>query len=177
MGINEVYPQDYSPAGEATALVDEAIGEFEELLDWLDLDKKERRRRYRWSPAEDRELKEWYGKLPRPELAARINAILQRQTGDPEAERSIEALNIHAQNMGLEAYSGNDREISVSDAARWVEVSYHSLIYEVSSGRIPSTRKGKLRYVTVRNLAIWYAGYRDRCDAVAGVLPGFPIQL
>lgn len=126
--------------------------------------------RYRWGRAETEELKSLWGRIPRVELAERISRILQSTTGDPNACRTISALAVRAEQLGLPAYDGEADELHLKEAARLAGVSFECLWREATDGVLPSTRKGKKRYVTRQDLAIWILSHRARQEAQAGVL-------
>ncbi len=126
--------------------------------------------RYRWGRAETEELKRFWSRIPRAELAERISRILQRTTGDPNACRTISALAIRAEQLGLPAYNGEADEIHLKEAAGQAGVSFEHLWRETINGGLPSIRKGKKRYVTRQNLAIWILSHRARQEAQAEIL-------
>ena len=150
--------------------LDQAIADFDSLLDWLEVD--DRQRHYTWSPAEDRELRQWWGKIPRKELADRITVILRRITGDHKAERSINAIACRAAALDLEMYNGEPGEMCLAAAAKWGEVPFEALWRAMRNGDLPTEKRGKQRYVSEQNLSAWLVAYRDRQEAQGEILNG-----
>jgi predicted site-specific integrase-resolvase len=128
------------------------------------------RRLYPWSKAEAEALKRCWGRVPRPLAAERVSQVLRRLTGDPGARRTVAAISVRAQQMGLRPYQGDEAEIFLSRAAELVGVPCRSLFEDARDGRLPTVRRGKQRYVTPRDLSIWFLAYRDRQETQAGVL-------
>lgn len=152
--------------------VDEALRLLDNMPPWIVARglPQTRRRRHPWLPAEIAEIKAWWGKIPRPDLAARITTILRQETGDPTAERSVDSLANYARELGLTAYIGEPDEIGVRAAARQVGVRYEILWEATVHGILPSAKKGKGRYISRRALANWYVAFRERQIAQSELL-------
>lgn len=141
-------------------IVDQALADFDKVLDWLEIEPEQRR--YPWSAEEDQELKRWYGRVSRGELAAKVTTVLRRVTGDPEAERTQNAVATRAQQMGLVAYGGSQHEVYLREAARQTGVDYKFIFDVVRSDELPTTKRGKQRYVSYHDLALWFVDFRER---------------
>lgn len=154
-----------------TAVVDEAIQSVDQVVAWLAADTGgPGGRRYPWSRAEETELRRWYGRLSRPDLAARITAILQQRTGDPNAERTVAAVACRAQQIGLKPYNGEPDELYLKAAADFVGLDYTLLHKAARSGELPTRRRGKKRYVKKQALSCWFVAYRDRLQTRGDLL-------
>lgn len=149
--------------------VDEAIAIVTNTPPWLSREERGQRR-YNWSPAEDTVLRECYGRMPRPEIAKRVSAALQRVTGDLNATRSADAIANRAFQLGLERYTGEPGEMYLAYAARLAGIPY-SIVHDAArSGALPTVRRGKQRYVTAGDWEVWLALYRNRQETEARAL-------
>ena len=153
-----------------TDVIDQAVADINDLMVWIAPEEPPGERRYPWSAAQEAELRRYYGRVSRPELARRITKILRRETGDPQAERSVVAMTIRANHLGLQAYSGEADELHLRAAADFAEVGYYYLHEQAKAGKLPTIKRGKQRYVTRRDLANWLVAYRERQLAQGEVL-------
>jgi len=143
-----------------SGLVDQALRRLDTALVWLEM--PVRSRHYRWSAQEDAALRRWWGCIPQPELAGRISRILQQETGDPAAVRSINACVNRAQDLALPAYNGDAGEIALKRACDIADVPCHIARQAIRDGQLPAVRKGKQVYVTELDWSLWLVWYRER---------------
>lgn len=145
------------------------------VLDDLDLDRFIEDlpidgRKYPWSPSETEELRRFWGMIPKEELAGRITMILRERTGDPGAIRTVSAIAVRAAATGLKVYKGDETEIYLNDAATFAGVSFNWLWKDHQSGKLPTNKKQKFRYVSYLDLAHWLLDLRAKEEARAGIL-------
>lgn len=140
------------------SVVDEALADVDALVDEFNLDDQ---LRYNWTPAEDQMLRRWYGRTGRSDLATRVTAVLQQQTGDVAASRSIVACAGRVQQLGLSSYQPEPGEMMISEAIDFVGVESWQLYRAVADNKIPSVRRGKYCYITMADLSRWYVDYRE----------------
>lgn len=150
------------------SLVDEAIRQVDTALVWLEATQE--RRRYNWHREEDAVLRRQWGRIPRPELAERVSAVLRRVTGDNQAERSVDGCFNRACELGLKAFQGDPGEMSLTRAAQLSGVPYHVVSQAYEDGALAAVRKGKQVYVSDSAWALWLAAYRERQIAQGEIL-------
>lgn len=142
------------------SLVDEAIHQLDTALVWLAL--PQTNRRYNWHRQEDAVLREWWGRIPRPELAERVTQVLRQITGDSHAERNINACANRASQLALPAYNGESGEMCLKRASRESDVPYHVAHEAVEDGQLRVTKNGKQVYVSELDFSLWLVWYRER---------------
>lgn len=150
------------------SLVDEAILKLDTALVWLEAPQGSRRRH--WHRQEDAVLREWWGKIPRPELAERVTRVLRQITGDSQAKRNVNACTNRAYELALPAYNGEPGEMCLKQATRESDVPYHIAYQAVKDGQLRVTKKGKQVYVSELDFSLWLVWYRERQILQAEIL-------
>lgn len=144
----------------STENIADAVRIVTDLPPWLRLE--EATRRYSWHDEEDAVLRRWWGRISRPELARRVNAVLRKRTGDSGAERSVDAMYCRAIQLGLPAYNGEEDEMYLNWAAGVAEIPYNVVHKAARVGELVTQRKGKKRYVTAADWEVWLLSYREK---------------
>lgn len=142
------------------SLVDEAIQQLDTALVWLETPRGSRR--YQWHRQEEAALRQWWGRIPKAELAGRVSQVLQQVSGDSQAKRSADSCANRAFELRLPAYNGDPGEMALARAARGASVPYHIVIQAVEDGLLAAVRKGKQVYVSELDFALWLVEYRER---------------
>lgn len=116
-----------------------------------------------WSAGQEAVLRQWYGHVSAAELAERVSEVLRRETGVPDASRSVAACNVRVSALAIPTYRGEGDELCLMEAARQAEglVSSSLLYLMAREGRLPTRREGKQRYVSRGDLARWLVNYRE----------------
>jgi hypothetical protein len=132
--------------------------------------RKRKRKRLPWSPAQDNIIRQWFGRVSRAELTRRVNEVLQRELMDDTIKRSPVAVALRAGAIGVPAYTGDEAEVCIAQAARELKIS-HSLLHQaLQRGELAAQRTGKQRYINRRDLSIWFVAFRERQLAQAEIL-------
>ena len=123
-----------------------------------------------WSPEQDKVIRQWYGRVGRTELARRVNEVLHRELKTNKFSRSPASIAIRARTIGVPAYTGDETEVCVAQAARELGLERHILDQAITRGELPSRRKGKQRYIKRRHLADWIVKFKGRQQAQIEIL-------
>jgi transposase len=123
-----------------------------------------------WSPAQDDVIRRWYGRVSRAEITRRVNEVLHRELKTDKISRSHASIACRAGAIGVQAYVGDDTEVSIKQAARELEIGYHVLQQALERGELTARRKGKQRYINRLALSNWFLRFRERQLAQAEIL-------
>jgi excisionase family DNA binding protein len=110
---------------------------------------------YAWYAPELKLLATFTGQMAPAEIARALTARLRELTGDPRAARSIDALNVGRQRLGIQ--SGDlVGGLSVRAAAR--EIGYSSILYnDIRTGKLQARRIGRYLVIPHEAFAAWKA--------------------
>lgn len=123
-----------------------------------------------WSPEQDHIIRQWYGRVSRTELARRVNEALHRELKTNKFSRSQASIAIRARVIGVPAYTGDETEVCVAQAAGELGLERHFLDQALTRGELPSWRKGKQRYIKRHYLANWAVKFKERQQTQAEIL-------
>lgn len=120
-------------------------------------------RRFRWSRGQEAALRAWYGRLPLAEVAEKVDAVLQAETGVADASRTPISCTVRAFQLAIPAFSGDADEVCLREGARLGEglISYALLHGAAKRDQFPTRREGRQRYVSRSVLARWLVQYRE----------------
>lgn len=148
--------------------VDQAILQINTALVFIEA--PTRRRFIPWHADEDAVLRQWWSRIPRPELSERVSEITRRISGNPDAQRTPDACANRAYELALPVYNGDPGEMSLTVATQLAEVPYHIATRALYDGEFVAIRKGKQTYVSEREWAIWVLRYYERLEMQAEIL-------
>lgn len=123
-----------------------------------------------WSPEQDNVIRQWYGRVGRTELTRRVNEALHQELKTGRISRSPASIAIRARMIGVPAYTGDETEVCVAQAAGELGLQRHFLDQAITRGELPSRRKGKQRYIKRRYLTNWAIKYKERQQAQTEIL-------
>ena len=119
--------------------------------------------RWDWSAAQEAELRRWYGRVNLETLGERVSAVLQRETGAPEAARTGVACQVRAFQYAITAYKGEADEMYLSEAVAQTDglICFSLLWRFVRDGSLQTRKEGKQRYISRSEFARWLVDYRE----------------
>ncbi len=133
------------------------------------------RKSYEWTEPQDDLIMKQYGLVSKEELASQLTRLLARLTGDPQASRSPNGVNLRASQLGLDGrFNHGTKGLLARQAAEESGISIHIILDALAKGELPTIGRGKYRFIPWEAWFPWRDRYLARQKKVQAAIQALP---